>query len=60
VGFLLGVTYDDLLPLWLVTLPQELPRTDLDLVVFRVARVHDLEGLNLQFPLIVGISIRFL
>jgi hypothetical protein len=24
-GFLLGVTYEDLVPLWLVTLPQELP-----------------------------------
>jgi hypothetical protein len=23
-GFLLGVTYEDLVPLWLVTLPQEL------------------------------------
>jgi hypothetical protein len=24
-GFLLGVTYEDLVPLWLVTFPQELP-----------------------------------
>jgi hypothetical protein len=30
------------------------------LVVFRVARVLDLEGLNPQFPLIVGVSVRFL
>jgi hypothetical protein len=36
-GFLLGVTYEDLLPFWLVTLPQEHPLIGLDLVVFRVA-----------------------
>jgi hypothetical protein len=60
VGFLLGVTYEDLVPLWLVTLPQELPWIVLDLVGFRVAWVLDLEGLNPWFPLIVGISIWFL
>jgi hypothetical protein len=59
-GFLLGVTYEDLVPLWLVTLPQELSWIDLDLVVFRVARVLDLEGLIPQFPLILGVSVRFL
>jgi hypothetical protein len=53
------VTYEDLVPLWLVTLPQDPPRIDLDLVVFRVARVHDLEGLNPRFPLTVGILVRF-
>jgi hypothetical protein len=57
---LLGVTYEDLVPLWLVTLPQELSWIDLNLVVFWVARVLDLEGLNPRFPLIVGVSVRFL
>jgi hypothetical protein len=33
---LLGVTYEDLVPLCLVTLPQNLPLIGLDLVVFRV------------------------
>jgi hypothetical protein len=59
-GFLLGVTYEDLVPLWLVTLPQEPLWIDLDLVVFRVSRVLDLEGLNSRFPLIVGVLVRFL
>jgi hypothetical protein len=43
LGILLGVTYEDLVPLWLVTLPPNLPRIGLDLVVFRVGRVLDLE-----------------
>jgi hypothetical protein len=30
------------------------------LVVFRVARVLDLEGLNSRFPLIVSVLVRFL
>jgi hypothetical protein len=59
-GFMLGVTYEDLVPLWIVTLPQELPWIDLDLVGYRVAGVLDLEGLNLRFPLIVGVSVWFL
>jgi hypothetical protein len=59
-GFLLGVTYEDLVPLWLVTFPQEPPWIGLDLVVFRVARVLDLEGLNPRFPLIASVSGRFL
>jgi hypothetical protein len=36
MGILLGVTYEDLVPLCLVTLPQNLPLIGLDLVVFRV------------------------
>jgi hypothetical protein len=28
LGFLVGVTYDDLMPLWLVTLPQISPESD--------------------------------
>jgi hypothetical protein len=59
-GFLLGVTYEDLVPLWLVTLPHELPWINLDLVVFRVARVHDLEGQDPWFPLIESVSVWFL
>jgi hypothetical protein len=60
VGFLLGVTYEDLVPLWLMTFPQEPPWIGLDLVVFRVARVHDIEGLNPRFTLIVGVLVWFL
>jgi hypothetical protein len=58
--FLLGVTYEDLGPLWLVTLPQELPWIDLGLVVCRVARVQDLEGQDSRFSLIMGVSVWFL
>jgi hypothetical protein len=58
--FLLGVTYEDLVPLWLVILPQESPWIGLDLVVFRVARVLALESRNLWFHLIVSDSGRFL
>jgi hypothetical protein len=58
--FLLGVTYEDIVPLWLVTFPQESPWIGLDLVVFRVARVLSLESQNPQFLLIVSDSGRFL
>jgi hypothetical protein len=58
--FSLGVTYGDFVPLWMVTLPEELPWIDLDLLVFWVAQVHDLKGQNRRFPLIVGVSVRFL
>jgi hypothetical protein len=60
VIFLLGVTYEDLVPLWLVTLPQECPWIRLDLVVFRVARVLALEIWNPWFLLIVSVSGQFL
>jgi hypothetical protein len=52
--FLLGVTYEELVPLWLVTLPQESPVIGLDLVVFRVARVLDVESRNPWFLLILS------
>jgi hypothetical protein len=60
VRFLLGVTDEDLVPLWLVTLPQESPWIGLDLVVFGVARVLALERRFLRFLLIVSDSGRFL
>jgi hypothetical protein len=41
--FLVGATYEVLVPLWLVTLPPNLSGIGLDLVVFRVGRVLDLE-----------------
>jgi hypothetical protein len=34
LGSLVGVTYEDLVPLWLVTLPPNLSSIGLDLVVF--------------------------
>jgi hypothetical protein len=43
LGFLVGVTYEVFLPLWLVTLPPNLLGIGLDLVVSRVGRVLDLE-----------------
>jgi hypothetical protein len=58
--FLLGVTYEDFVPLWLVTLLQESPWIGLDLVVFQVLRVLVLERRFLQFFLIVSDSGRFL
>jgi hypothetical protein len=36
LGILLGVTYEDLVPLWLVTLPPNLHLIGLDLVVFEL------------------------
>jgi hypothetical protein len=60
LGILLGVTYEDLVPLWLVTLPPNLPWIGLDLVVFRVGRVLDLERWFLRLLLIVSHSGRFL
>jgi hypothetical protein len=60
LGFLVGVTYEDLVPLWLVTLPPNLSRIGLVLVVFRVGRVLDLERRFLRFLLIVSDSGRFL
>jgi hypothetical protein len=43
-----------------VTLPPNLSRIELDLVVFRVGRVLDLERRFLRFHLIVSDSVRFL
>jgi hypothetical protein len=43
LGSLVGVTYEVLVPLWLVTLPLNLLLIGLVLVVFRVGRVLDLE-----------------
>jgi hypothetical protein len=60
LGFLVGVTYEVLVPLWLVTLPPNLLRIGLDLVVSRVGRVLDLEKRFLRFLLIVSVSGRFL
>jgi hypothetical protein len=60
LGILLGVTYDDLVPLWLVTLPPNLPSIRVDLVVFRVGRVLDIERRFLRFLLIVSDSGRFI
>jgi hypothetical protein len=60
LGLLVGVTYEDLVPLWLVTLPPNLSRIRLVLVVFRVGRVLDLEKQFLRFLLIVSVSGRFL
>jgi hypothetical protein len=60
LGILLGVTYEDPMPLWLVTLPPKSFLYRLDLVVFRVARVLALESRNLPFFLIVSDSGRFL
>jgi hypothetical protein len=59
VRFLLGVTYEDLVPLWLVILLQESPWIRLDLVVFWVTRVLALESRNPRFLLIVSDSGRF-
>jgi hypothetical protein len=47
-------------PLYLVTLPQQSPRNSFDLVVFRVPRVHDLEGQDPRFPLIESVLVDIL
>jgi hypothetical protein len=60
LGFLVGVTYEDLVPLWLVTFPPNLSSIRLDLAVFRVGPVPDLERRFLRFLLIVRDSGRFL
>jgi hypothetical protein len=59
-NFLVGVTYEDLVPLCLMTLPQELPWIGLDLVVFGVPRVYNLEGEDPRFPLIESVLVEFL
>jgi hypothetical protein len=43
-GFLLGVTYGDLVPLWLATLPENSLESTSSWWFFRVARVLDLEA----------------
>jgi hypothetical protein len=60
LGFLVGFTYEVLVPLWLVTLPPNLFWIGLDLVFFRFGRVLDLESRFLRFLLIVSDSSRFL
>jgi hypothetical protein len=60
LGILLGVMYEDLVTLGLVTFPPNLPWIGFDLVVFWVARVLALVSRNLRFLLIVSILGRFL
>jgi hypothetical protein len=60
LGFLVGITYEDLVPFWLVTLLPNISSIGLDLVFFRVWRVLDLKRRFLRFLLIVSDSGRFL
>jgi hypothetical protein len=60
VGFGVGVTHEDLVPLFLVTLPLQTRGKLSDLVVFVGARVLEVWSRDLQFRMIESVSVQFL
>jgi hypothetical protein len=59
-GFGVGVTHEDLVPLFLVILPLQTRGKLSDLVVFVGARVLEVWSRDLQFPMIESVSVQFL
>jgi hypothetical protein len=57
--FSMGVTHEDLVPLFLVTLPLQTHGMLSDLVVFGGAWVLEVEPRNLRFPLIESVLVEF-
>jgi hypothetical protein len=60
VGFGVGVTHVDRVPLFLVTLPLQTCGKLSDLVVFVGARVIEVWSRDLRFPMIESVSVKFL
>jgi hypothetical protein len=60
VGFGVGVTHEDLVPLFLVTLPLQTRGKFSDLVVFVGARVLEVWSRDLRFPLIESVLVQLL
>jgi hypothetical protein len=58
-GFVEGVTHEDLMPLFLVTLPLQTHGKLSDLVDFGGARVLEVEPRDLRSPLIESVSVEF-
>jgi hypothetical protein len=59
-GFGVGVTHEDFVPLFLVTLALQTRGKLSDLVVFVGARVLEVWSRDLRFPMIVSVSVQFL
>jgi hypothetical protein len=59
-GFGVGVTLEDLVPLFLVTLLLQTRGKLSDLVVFVGARVLEVWSRDLRFPMIESVSVQFL
>jgi hypothetical protein len=59
-GFGVGVTHEDLVPLFLVTLPLKTRGKLSDLVVFVGAQVLEVWSRDLRFPMIESVSVQFL
>jgi hypothetical protein len=55
-----GVTHEDLVPLFLVTFPLQTRGKLSDLVVFVGTRVLEVWSRDLRFPMIESISLQFL
>jgi hypothetical protein len=59
-GFGVGVTHEDLVPLFLVTLPLQARGRLSDLVVFVGSRILEVWLRDLRFPMIESVSVQFL
>jgi hypothetical protein len=59
-GFGVGVTHEDLVPLFLVTLPLQTRGKLSDLMVLVGARVLEVLSRDLRFPMIESVSVQFL
>jgi hypothetical protein len=60
VGFGVGVTHEDLAPLFLVTLPLQTRGKLSDLVVLVGARILEVWSRDLRFPMIESVLVQFL
>jgi hypothetical protein len=60
VGFGVGITHEDLVPLSLVTLPLQTRGKLSDLVVLVGARILEVWSRDLRFPMIKSVSVQFL
>jgi hypothetical protein len=58
-GFGVGVTHEDLVPLFLVTLPLQTRGKLSDLVIFFGTRVLEVWSRDLRFPMIESVLVQF-
>jgi hypothetical protein len=59
-GFEVGITHEDMVPLFLVVLLLQTRGKAVDLAVFGGAQVLEVEPRDLRFPMIESVSVEFL
>ena len=59
-GFVVGITHEDVVPLFLVILPLQTRGKAFDLMIFGVARVLEVKAQDLRFPMIESVLVDIL